>query len=174
MNLEDIQKRVHAISQDQGWYDTEPTFGDQIARIHSGLSRALEAYRAQGIFPSEAADSGLFGEVAEELADVVIRVAALAEHRGYDLSIADEYKPFDYFESNALTFGTRIAMLHGLVADAFRYEEAEGFLVQEALAMLIAGVQHMADHYGIDLDAAIEAKIEDYYTRSYRRGGKAL
>ena len=33
---------------------------------------------------------------------------------------------------------------------------------------------YMAAHYGIDLDAAIEAKMEHNRTRSYRHGGKAL
>ena len=32
----------------------------------------------------------------------------------------------------------------------------------------------MAAHYGIDLDAAIEAKMEYNRTRTHRHGGKAL
>ena len=32
----------------------------------------------------------------------------------------------------------------------------------------------MAAHYGIDLDAAIEAKLEYNRSRPYRHGGKAL
>ena len=111
--------------------------------------------------------------VASELADVVIRVADMAEWYGYDLSIAEEKKPFDYFEPSALTFGSRIAMLHEMVAEAFRHEGSE-ILVEDALATLVAGVQHMAAHYGIDLDAAIEAKLEYNRGRSYRHGGKTL
>ena len=34
--------------------------------------------------------------------------------------------------------------------------------------------ERMADYYGIDLDAAIEAKMECNRTRSYRHGGKTL
>ncbi len=35
-------------------------------------------------------------------------------------------------------------------------------------------VNNMAAHYGIDLNAAIEAKMQYNRTREYRHGGKAL
>ena len=44
----------------------------------------------------------------------------------------------------------------------------------ETLARTVALVQHMATHYGIDLGAAIEAKMEYNRGRPYRHGGKAL
>ena len=90
---------------DRGWYDTERTFGDYIALIHSELSEALEAYRA----PANRTDLGLRyapvlnddGEligskpigVASELADVVIRVADMAEWYGVDLVAVDWLAP---------------------------------------------------------------------------------
>ena len=191
MNLADLQREAHAIAKEHGWWDEERTFGELIALVHSELSEALEAYRVNGIdswlerqYPhsrdtqplthldvSEEGDKP--AGVASELADVVIRVADMAEWYGYDLSIAEEKKPFDYFKPRALTFGTRITMLHGLAADAFRHEGSEA-VVEHCLAALVAGVRDMAAHYGIDLDAAIEAKMEYNRTRPYRHGGKAL
>ena len=37
MNLVELQIEAHAIARDRGWYDTEVTFGDRIALIHSEL-----------------------------------------------------------------------------------------------------------------------------------------
>ena len=191
MNLADLQREAHAIAKDHGWWDEERTFGDLIALVHSELSEALEAYRVNGIdswlerqYPHSRDTQPLThldvpeegdkpAGVAYELADVVIRVADMAEWYGYDLSIAEEKKPFDYFEPSVLTFGTWITMLHGWVADAFRHEGTEA-VVEDCLATVVAGVQDMAAHYGIDLDAAIEAKMEYNRTREYRHGGKAL
>ena len=110
MNLAELQKEAHAIARDRGWYDTERTFGDYIALIHSELSEALEWYRSNGTDWEEPIE-GFGGKplgVPSELADVVIRVA------------------------------------------------------------------DMAEHYGIDLDAAVRAKMEFNRGREYRHGGKAL
>ena len=37
MNLVELQIEAHAIARDRGWYDTEVTFGNRIALIHSEL-----------------------------------------------------------------------------------------------------------------------------------------
>ena len=175
MNLAELQKEAHAIAQDQGWYDTESTFGNCIADVHAALSRALEAYQAQDIFPDETADSGLFGEVAEELADVVIRVADMAEHRGVDLASLNDHSPFIHRSS----FGEWVAGLHYLVSMALYWHEDMGITPggswEQCLRYVLSGVLGMAARYDIDLDAAIAAKMEYNRASPHRQvGGGAV
>ncbi len=190
MNLADLQKEAHAIAKEKGWWDEARTFGDLIALVHSELSKALEAYREHGLgdWRSHTYSDGFVDEhpqgekpegVAYELADVVIRVADMAEYEGYSLDpIDDPISDWDALElclRELESFGDWIARLHWITAEATSYTGvASEHLVINALASLIVGVQHMAAHYGIDLDAAIEAKMEYNKTRPYRHGGKAL
>ena len=182
MNLRDLQKEAHAIAKEHGWWDEERTFGDLIALVHSELSEALEAYRKTG-WPWLRVNEwrcDVHGEpmgVASELADVVIRVADMAEHYGVDGGVMDRQLanlrevipdlPPDF------TFGERITALHNWVSNAGQFdhdqEQWSGYL-----GIVVFEVERMAAHYGIDLDAAIETKLEYNRGRPYRHGGKAL
>ena len=192
MNLRDLQREAHAIAKDHGWWYTERTFGDCIALVHSELSEALEAYREYGLkdWRSHTYDDGFVDEhphgekpegVASELADVVIRVADMAEHYGVDLaariaSLSLLSRPGEGLD----TFGDWITACHAWLSDTFRSygNETRGIDLPGTwligMGMLIKCIQAMAAHYGIDLDAAIAAKMEYNRTRSYRHGGKAL
>ncbi len=174
MNLADLQREAHSIALSKGWWDEERTFGDLIADVHLGLSKGLEAYRSGNI------DGHAFG-VASELADVVIRVADMAEHYGVDLaariaSLSLLSRPGEGLD----TFGDWITACHAWLSDTFRSygNETRGIDLPGTwligMGMLIKCIQAMAAHYGIDLDAAIEAKLEYNRTRPYRHGGKAL
>lgn len=70
-----LQREIHAIAKRHGFWDISDNFGEKIALIHSELSEALEAHRKA--YP--------MAEVAEELADVVIRVMDLSEYLDIDL-----------------------------------------------------------------------------------------
>ena len=181
MNLAELQKEAHAIATDHGSWDEPRTFGDLIALVHSDLSEAMEAYREHGdtedhrdmhISPS------IFEGVASELADVVIRVADMAEHYHWALDAAPIPEPEEWMEfSPAKSFGDWIGLCHIHASDALiaAWMPPERFISPlVSLNLVVPTVQRMAAHYGIDLDAAIEAKLEYNRTRSYRHGGKAL
>ena len=122
--------------------------------------------------------------VASELADVVIRLADMAEWYGVDLgALVSEQEAGGVTEVTHYrpdTFGDWITELHSCLSSARLAERDEFYDSRRIpdwghhLAILVRSVQRMAAHYGIDLDTAIEAKLEYNRTRSYRHGGKAL
>ena len=198
MDLTELQKEAHAISRSKGWYDTDRGFGDFIALIHSELSEALEAYRERGLESWESTtpnelflavvedwdESQLCAPhgVASELADVMIRVADMAEFYGVDLS---KYNMPPVGKHPNRSFGTWIMGIHWYLGAAYQagayqwgHEEAldfpRGQEWVDRLGRTVQEVLNMVAHYGIDLDAAIEAKMEYNKTRPYRHGGKAL
>ena len=155
--------------------------------MHSELSEALEAYRELGATKTAYtvdADGALTKPegVPYELADVVIRVADMAEHYGVDLaariaSLSLLSRPGEGLD----TFGDWITACHAWLSDTFRSygNETRGIDLPGTwligMGMLIECIQAMATRYGIDLDAAIEAKMEYNRTRSRprRRGERA-
>ncbi len=191
MDLKALQKEAHAIAKDHGWWDEPRTFGDLIALVHSELSEALEAYREHGNTTNawmelvdEDSDDRIPVGVGHELADVVIRVADMAEWLKVDLAQARE-EDEDLGEAkqaylehrlsgNLDSFGEWIAAIHEDVGDAGYHQRNRSDNLGSHLVSVIWMVQEMAANYGIDLDAAIEAKMEYNRGRSYRHGGKAL
>ena len=160
MNLTDLQKEAHAIAKAHGWWDEERTFGDLIALVHSELSEALEAYRIGNI-------DGHVSGVASELADVVIRVADMAEW--YEVDLREESIEFaddlwlGSLSDQFVSFGDWISGCHILLSDALLELWTHLHRLPSpwvSLALLLRDVQRMAAHYGIDLDAAIAAKME--------------
>ena len=179
MNLSELQKEAHAIAVAHGWWDEERTFGELIALVHSELSEALEAYRQYGdMLPRlrrfhqiDGWSTGLADEhggqpvgVPSELADVVIRIVDMAEYYEGTLT-AEGGTP------EQASVGDWIALAHYWLSQA--YGEVPRYRATNLNNCLVV-VYRMIEHYGIDLDAAIEAKMEYNRTRSYRHGGKAL
>ena len=73
---------VHALAIEKGWYDgDEREVPELLCLIHSEVSEALEAYR-----------EGHDECVAEELADVAIRLLDMCKYLGIDLERAMEKK----------------------------------------------------------------------------------
>lgn len=89
MNISDLQSLAYNQARLSGFHpdDDRTTFGDRIALIHSEASEALEAFRDLG-HTKPMLDGQKPVGVPSELADVVIRVADLAESYGVDLERA--------------------------------------------------------------------------------------
>ncbi len=174
MKLADLQREAHAIAKEHGWWDEERTFGDLIALVHSELSEALEAYRVCGIVdcPHEHTEGA---GVASELADMVIRVADMAEF--YRVRFPWQSEPYKPASHRDMSFGEWITTCHSALDTVWRdacVYDVPSRATDSSLWHFLNTVQAMAAYYSIDLDAAIEAKLEYNRTRPYRHGGKAL
>ena len=198
MNLAELQREAHSIAKDHGWWDEERSFGDLIALVHSELSEALEAYREHGLedWRSHTYSDGFVDEhpqgekpegVPSELADVVIRVADMAEHYGVDLervvieARTDPNRAHDLYVRTyeigaSPSFGDWITQLHSRSTDIWNggLQHAWGQIWHNPIGLFVHDIERMAAHYGIDLDTAIAIKMEYNKTRPYRHGGKAL
>jgi len=74
MTIKKLQKIVHKIAKEKGFWEEDRNNAELIALMHSELSEALEAMRTDN-----------WAMIAEELADVVIRVMDFCEARGINL-----------------------------------------------------------------------------------------
>lgn len=100
--LADMQAEVTEVNAANGWYESDRTFGDDVALLHSEVSEALEAYRDHGYADATGSTcspqthaAASVGEVRDhvckpegvgsELADVLVRLLDTCERRGVDL-----------------------------------------------------------------------------------------
>jgi len=85
--VRNAQKLVNKIATDKGFWEEDRNDAEMIALMHSELSEALEAIRHEGYeLVSEHIPD--YNQVAEEMADVVIRVLDFCEARNIDLGSA--------------------------------------------------------------------------------------
>ena len=89
--LDKLAKRAFDHADSRGFHDPTGTLPEWLALVHSEVSEALEAYR-DGEDAMHFREDGKPEGVPSELADVVIRVAHIAQRMGFSLHDAVEKK----------------------------------------------------------------------------------
>jgi len=105
MTIAALQREVHRIAVDHGWWEQDRPIGEVLMLAVTELAEAMEAHR-RGNPPSEAIDG--YTQVEEELADTIIRVLDLAAGAGLDLEGAVRAK-MAYNETRPYRHGGKLA-----------------------------------------------------------------
>lgn len=94
-----FQETCYQVSADHGFHEKDGQTPDEfmiplrLGLIHGEVAEALESFRKNGLdAPSEHGLDGSVTALEEELADIVIRVADMAETHGLDLASAIQEK----------------------------------------------------------------------------------
>jgi len=103
--LLDAQRRVREVNTANGWFDSDRTFGEDIALLHSEVSEALEEFRDHGVMAYVLDDDKMprpvelqaYGDhkplgVPSEAADILIRLLDFCDRYGIDLAAEFEAK----------------------------------------------------------------------------------
>lgn len=185
LTLVEMRQQVLDVNKANGWFDSERSFGDDIALLHSEVSEMYEAYRdfefhdatqyerSIGVdaltgtnpVPIENPKPEGFGS---ECADVLIRLLDESHRRQveFEAETLADVRPHPDFDP-ALTCGDHIRRLHVLIA---RNVDPANCKVEPTLQYLKA----WCDHIGIDLQWEYDRKVAFNATRGYRHGGKLV
>lgn len=158
--IAELQAEVTEVNRANGWHDTERTFGDEAALLHSEVSEMFEAYRDHGTddfsglrFTSEPN----YGIRSEETARAVGRFQRWRDQAGEGF-VPDE--PFAFTRDELMALAT----------DGISKPEGVGSEAADILIRLLDFV----DRYEIDLPWEVERKLAFNRTRGHRHGGKRV
>jgi len=140
-------KESHQIAVEHGWWDKPKTMGELLVLIHSEVSEALEEHR-NGKEPTETYYSGKSTTYFPELEN------------------GDKCTEIFYSKTESEM------VFQDAMGEEVIVNKPEG--IPSELADIVIRVFDICGYYGIDLEAAIEEKMEYNESRPYKHGGKKL
>jgi len=174
-----VQARIRAVNAANGW--DAPTGATERAAIVARLALAIsEVAEAIEVVRTPPADDA---HLAEEMADVVIRLLDLGS--GLGIEVLDAGPPgsgvpggFDASSVDGLVAALGVvASTIGRLLDAFAVSPStppSRDQIARGLAAPCVLVEGLAAAVGLDLGAAIDAKIARNVVRGLRHGGRAI
>jgi NTP pyrophosphatase (non-canonical NTP hydrolase) len=174
-----IQARIRSANAANGW--DAPTNATERAAIVARLALAIsEVAEAIEVVRTPPADDA---HLAEEMADVVIRLLDLGA--GLGIEVLDGSPPgsgvpggFDASSVDGLVAALGVvASTIGHLLDAFAVTPLIPLspgVIARGLAAPCVLVEGLAAAVGLDLEAAIDAKIARNVARGFRHGGRAI
>lgn len=166
LTLADMQAEVREVNELNGWFDEDRPFSADIALLHSEVSELHEAFVNND--PEN---------VAEEFADIFIRLLDTAERTGIDLSgsVSIAHGAETMFTPSPLS-------LHQFISRAYEAYRKHGLgepgvplgraKIENELKCLLSLVMSGAAILDIDLVAEFDKKMARNRERGYRHGGK--
>lgn len=170
IDYKELQSEIRAWAINKGWLDIDADprpLNELLMLIVTEVAESVEAHRA-GDPPCTRDGMEHLSHMAEELADVTIRLVQMADEWG--ITVAGSMTP--YFEG--VVGMTPLQMHWGIVRCAINFEEAaEGSFkamqsVEVEMMRLLGAVEYVAHTLDVNLKEAVELKMAFNWTRPHK------